>query len=158
MTQRYRLGFGSIAVLVYLLALAGQAALSQEKKPEPKAVEAAKLSGFSDSGSFQLYINEEPLIHCDFTWKDDGTFDNTTVTKAAGQEVRTRFQVACNKEGRWVKVVYTTPGDTIAMQRDGEKMKITSDKNPEGSFPLKPGLLFMENGSPALMSLAIRRL
>ena len=77
-----------------------------EKKPEPKAEPAlpAKLSGFSDSGIFHLYKDEEPIVKCTFTWKEDGSFQNKGVLQYAGQKVETRVNITPDKEGRWSKI------------------------------------------------------
>jgi hypothetical protein len=52
-----------------------------DKKSDAKPADVlpAKLSGFADAGVFNVYKDEERLVHIDFTWKDDGTFENKSV-------------------------------------------------------------------------------
>lgn len=67
----------------------------------PAVVLPAKLSGFSDSGIFHFYVNAEMLIRIQFTWKEDGSFDNKSVMEFAGQKLAMSTTVAPDNDGCW---------------------------------------------------------
>jgi putative CocE/NonD family hydrolase len=142
------------------LVLFAPAALSSppgEKKPEakPAPVLPAKLSGFSDSGTFHLYVNEEPLVKSTFTWKADGSFQNQGVLALGGQKVETHVKIIPDKDGRWSKIEGDSRAGKYLLERDGDKVKQTLKKETK-TFPLKSGAVLFEDFAPALMTQIVR--
>src|SRR5947209_9285971 len=113
-----------------LLALAAApAARPQEPKKtdDPKAKPAdvvpAKLAGFSDAGKFHLYKDEEILVRIDFTWKDDGHFDNKSVLEFGGQKLEMRTTITPAKDGSWSKIEGTSRLGKFSVERAGDQVK-----------------------------------
>ena len=78
-------------------------AKAQEKQTE-KPILPASLAGFSDSGTFYLYKNEERLMTITFTWKADGSFKNDSTLSFAGQTVKQSLTISPDKEGSWTAI------------------------------------------------------
>ena len=68
----------------------------------PVAITLVVLVGFY--GVFHLYKDEEILVRINFTWKDDGSFENKSVLEFAGQKVSGDFTITADKEGYWTKI------------------------------------------------------
>jgi putative CocE/NonD family hydrolase len=128
-----------------------------DRKPatKPDNVLAVKLSGFSDSGRFNLYVAEEILVRINFTWKADGSFENKSVLDFGGQRLAMETAIATDKEGRWTKIDGVSRRGKFSVVREGDKVKRTIGKETK-TFDLKPGTLVFENFAPALMTLLVR--
>jgi uncharacterized protein len=117
----------------------------------------ATLAGFSDQGTFLLYVNEERIGRATFQWKADGTFESSGSMTVAGQSVTGTVAITPDAEGRWIKAVLqenSTP--TRVWQREGSTLSFTSpDKNGSGTWP--PDVLTFETYTPPLISQALRR-
>jgi putative CocE/NonD family hydrolase len=124
-------------------------------KPKPSDVRPAKLAGFSDSGKFHLYKEEEILVRIDFTWKEDGHFVNKGVLELGGQKVESQTTITPGKDGSWTKIEGTSRLGTYSIERDGDKVKRTLGKKTE-TFTLKSGAVLFEDFAPALLSLTVR--
>jgi hypothetical protein len=97
-----------------------------------------KLSGFSDSGLFHFYVNEEMLVRIQFTWKEDGSFDNKSVMELAGQKLEMNTTITPDKEGYWNTIEGTSREGKFHLERMGAKAKSTvADKTK--TFSLKSG-------------------
>jgi putative CocE/NonD family hydrolase len=128
-----------------------------DKKTDPKQAEAlpAKLSGVSDSGLFHFYVNEERLVRIQFTWKEDGSFDNKSVMELAGLKLAMSTTITPDKDGYWNSIEGTSREGKFHLERTAGKVKWTlADKT--GTFALKSGGVLFESFSPALMSLSVR--
>jgi putative CocE/NonD family hydrolase len=151
---------GSSSALLCALAVVPFSARSgppDDKKAQTKPAEVlpAKLSGFSDSGAFNLYKDEERLAHIDFTWKDDGTFENKSVLEFGGQKLNMQIRITPDKEGRWVKIEGTSRAGKFVIEREANKVKRALGKKTK-TFTLKPGAVLFESFAPALMTQVVR--
>jgi putative CocE/NonD family hydrolase len=143
--------------LILVLTVSAGSARPQEKKPDAKPADVlpAKLSGFSDAGTFNLFKDEERLARIEFTWKGDGTFDNKSVLELAGQKLEMQLHVTPDKDGRWARIEGVGRAGKFTIEREGDKVKRTmGDKSK--TFALKNGALLFENFAPALLSQAVR--
>src|SRR5262249_41400891 len=122
---------------------------------KPAEALPAKVSGFADSGAFNLYKDEERLAHIDFTWKDDGTFDNKSVLEFGGQKLDMQIRITPDKDGRWAKIEGTSRAGKVTMEREADKVKRTLGEKTK-TFALKPGAVLFESFAPALMSQIVR--
>ena len=126
--SRRCLGFAfALFCALAVVPLAAGSEPPDEKNSDAKPAEAlpAKLSGFSDAGAFDLYKSEERLAHIDFTWKDDGTFENKSVLEFGGQKLDMHFRITPDKDGRWTKIDGTGRGGKFTVEREGGKVKRT---------------------------------
>jgi len=114
------------------------------------------LAGFSDQGSFVLFVNEERVGKLTFQWKADGTFDAKVSLSTAGQTISGTVALTPDAEGRWIKATVEDPANKRAWEREGSTITLTSpEKNAKGMFP--EGVLTFETYTPPLISQALRR-
>jgi putative CocE/NonD family hydrolase len=151
--------------LLVVLALAGTAqplwSAAQEDQAKGQKEEAGKpvlpdsLTGFSDSGTFHLYKNEERLMTITFTWTADGSFQNNSTLSVAGQTVKQSLTIRPDKDGLWATIKHTSPkGDVDIVREGGVAKQTTSGKTV--TINLKQGTTLFENYAPALLSQALR--
>jgi putative CocE/NonD family hydrolase len=116
----------------------------------------ATLAGFSDDGSFLLYLNEERVGRLTFQWKADGTFESKGVLSLGGQSLSGSMVITPDAEGRWTKAVLEDPSHKTVWEREGKSYTFTSpDMSGNGKWP--EDVLTFETWSPPLISLALRR-
>jgi hypothetical protein len=146
---------GSLSAVYGLAQPEGKAKGDKKLDPNPAVVLPAKLSGFSDSGLFHFYVNEEMLIRIQFTWKEDGSFDNKSVMELAGQKIAMSTTVTPDKDGCWKTIVGTSREGKFHLERMADKVKRTLVDKTD-TFALKSGTVLFESFAPALMSLSVR--
>jgi putative CocE/NonD family hydrolase len=118
----------------------------------------ATLAGFSDSGTFAIYANEDRLGTLAFEWKPNGSFEAKVVIAIDKQEAVSTVSLTPDAEGRWVKAVLRGLRDstTTTWESDGKTLHFTSsDTNGKGDWPLDS--LTFEGYTPPLMTQALRR-
>jgi putative CocE/NonD family hydrolase len=115
----------------------------------------ASMAGFSDSGTFGLYVNEEKLATITFTWKADGTFENQGTLTFAGQIVKQALKIKPDGDGRFLTITQESPRGDVSLVREGGVVRKTS-KGKTVTINLKPGTILFENFSPALVSQAVK--
>jgi uncharacterized protein len=116
----------------------------------------APLSGFSDQGTFLLYLNEEQPGRLTFQWKPDGHFESSSALKIGGQSYRSTLAVTPDAEGRWIRSVYEDSHGKTVVERKGADITISAhDKKGQGKMP--DDMLVFQDHSPALISHALRR-
>ena len=135
--------------ILFWLAIAVLAAAPAWSQPAP-------LSGFSDAGSFAIFVNEERVVTHTFQWKTDGTFESKTVTSVAGQTAESTLTITPDAEGRWIAAVVETAAGNIVMKRDGSEVTMTVRDKPT-TLHLKEDALTFQGTSLALISQALRR-
>ncbi len=113
------------------------------------------LSGPADEGSYRLYVNEEPVVTSQFTWKSDGSFSADNVMSLAGQSVKTSLEIEVDPQGGWIGIRMETPAGPVNVAREDSVARITF-KDKTSTVNLKPGTILFENFTPALMALAVR--
>jgi uncharacterized protein len=147
----------SLLCLLTIVLISAQAKSQDDKKPQkkPEEIRVARLSGFNDSGVFHLYVNEERLARIDFTWNDDGTFDNKSVLEFGGQKLDMHMLITPDKDGRWVKIEGVYRAGKFLIERHEDKVKRTLDKKTK-TFDLKNGAVLFESFAPALITQTIR--
>jgi putative CocE/NonD family hydrolase len=114
------------------------------------------LSGFSDSGTFGIYKNEERLAVIDFRWQEDGSYENKAVLSLAGQTVKMALKITPDKDGRWLKIADDGPRGPATVEREGSVAKRTF-QGKTTTTNLRPDTTIFDNMSPALLSQAIRQ-
>jgi len=126
-----------------------------EAKPAAEVV-PAKVSGYSDSGTFHVYKDEEIVVRINFTWKPDGSFENKSVLEIGGQKVETNTTITADKDGHWTTIEGTARIlGKFKLEREADKANQTLDKKSK-SFALKSGAVLFDDFSPALMSMSVR--
>jgi putative CocE/NonD family hydrolase len=126
-----------------------------EKKEADKPVLTASLAGFSDSGNFHLYKNEERLATISFTWKTDGALECQSTLSFGGQTVKQTISITPDKEGRWTTIKQNTPQGEITLVREGGIAKRTI-KGKTITVNLKNDQVLFDTFCPALMTQALR--
>jgi putative CocE/NonD family hydrolase len=153
----------ALVAILGLAVLAAPRAGAQDKPAkkdaEPPKKEApalpASLAGFTDSGTFHIYKDEDRLVTIEFTWKPDGTYENKSALSFAGQTVNQSFTVTPDKDGRWEKVEMKSPaGDARLVRREGVAERTAKDKTT--AIKLQANAVLFENYAPALISQAVR--
>jgi putative CocE/NonD family hydrolase len=156
-TRWRRWSAGALVCLVALFTSFTSSKPADAKKPDakPADVQPAKLSGFSDSGVFHLYANEERLAKITFTWKE-GSYESKSVLEFAGQKLSMNVTITPDKEGSWSKMEgVTRSGKKFLLERAGDKVKRTIGDKTD-TFPLQAGAVLFESFSPALVSQTVR--
>jgi putative CocE/NonD family hydrolase len=143
------------APAVFPLAARPEPPDDKKSDTKPADVLPAKLSGFSDSGAFDVYQIEDRLAHIDFTWQDDGTFENKGVLEFAGQKLDVQIRITPDKDGRWAKIEGTSRAGKFTMEREADKVKRTLGEKTK-TFDLKPGAVLFDSFAPALMTQVVR--
>ena len=116
----------------------------------------ATLAGFSDEGSFVLYVNEERVGSLTFQWKADGTFESKGSLIIAGQSVTGTMAVTPDIEGRWIKALLEDATRTRVWEREGSTITFTSpNRKGKGTWP--EDVLTFQTYTPPLISQALRR-
>ena len=113
------------------------------------------ISGFADEGTYRLFVNEEPIVTQDFTWKEDGSFQGKYVLSMGGQSVTSSIEIATDPQGLWTEIKMETPQGPVTVVREDSTARITH-KDEVSTVNLKKGTILFENFTPALMSLAVR--
>jgi putative CocE/NonD family hydrolase len=149
-----------LCALAFLtVCLVGAKSLPQDQKKDetkPAEVIPAKVSGYSDSGTFHLYKDEEILVRINFTWKEDGSFENKSVMELAGQKLETDTNIRADKDGHWTTIEGTARFiGKFKVEREANKAKVTLAKKSE-TVPLKTGMVLYEDMAPALISMSVR--
>ena len=141
-----------------LLALALVAARGQEAT-QPTSAPAGlpvSLAGFTDEGTFFLFVNEERIATLETQWKSDGSLENSSTIAMAGQTVTRRMTITPDQDGRWKRITADSPAGPITLERDGTTARRTI-KEKVDTLEMKAGTVLFENMTPALMSLAVRQ-
>lgn len=129
----------------------------QQQGPPKKEAPAvpATLAGFSDAGTFYIFKGEERIVTVDFTWKDDGSFENRSTLTLGGQTVKTSFTITPDRQGRWDQVEMKSPaGDVKLVRKDGSVAVTAQGKTTTAK--LRADHLLFENFAPALMTQGIK--
>jgi putative CocE/NonD family hydrolase len=113
-----------------------------------------RINVLADSGSYTLYVNEEPLVKGTYTWSQDGSFSEHYALSTAGQTVKASLKITPDSTGHWKTMTMESPQGLITVAREGWKARISSPKST-ATVDLKPGTILFENFSPALMSQAV---
>jgi uncharacterized protein len=116
----------------------------------------ASLSGFSDEGTFFLYLNEERIAKLTFQWKPDGAFESKVILSLAGQSSPGAVTLTPDAEGRWIKVVRENDLGKSVFQREDNTFTVTLPGGA-GNGTMPENLLTFEDYSPALISQALLR-
>jgi putative CocE/NonD family hydrolase len=128
-----------------LIALVAESAFAQPQG----------LFGFSDKGTFVLYLNEERAGRISFEWKADGSFVSTTVLTIGEPESRS-LVITSDRTGRWARSAFEDRHGRTLIERDGADVTISSPgKTGHGRLP--EDMLLFEETAPALISQALRR-
>ena len=109
------------------------------------------ISGFEDSGTFLLYINEEPVGTIDFTWSKDGAFANHLSLSLGGQVNTVDTLVKPDDQGAWKTIEMKTSAGTVQMEREGRLVKKTF-RDETSTVNLEEKSLLYDNYGPALMT------
>src|SRR5262249_27973862 len=89
----------------------------------------ARLSGFSDEGTFAIYKDEDRLVTMNLVWRKDGAVENKVVITMAGQTVTHTMKITPDKEGCWAKIELVSPrGPMTFERRDNVSRKTFKDK------------------------------
>lgn len=151
------------AALLAVLCFAKATAADDKpaESPKEKTVLPATLAGFSDSGNFSLYKDEDRIVSETFSWKPDGNFDSHYTISSGGQSIKVSVKIEPDKEGYWKTITNESPTGTVTVRREGGSATRTIDskatnKTTTTTLKLKPGIVLFENFSPALMSQAVR--
>jgi putative CocE/NonD family hydrolase len=120
---------------------------------QPAALPAT-MAGFSDKGTFGLFVNEDQIATIDFQWQADGSFTNTCTIAMAGQSVTQTLRITPGADGRFQEIVDDVPTGSITLERDGGTVTRTHEGKTD-TLRMKPGAVLFENLSPALMSQAV---
>lgn len=141
-----------LAVASMSLVILAERGLAGEEISSPELT--LPLNVLQDEGSFTFYLNEEVLIRGGFEWRTDGSYTGDYNITMAGQTVSATMDIKVDDKGYWTAISMTTPQGPVGVVREGDKAKITTDKEVR-TVDLRPGTLLFENFSPALMSQAI---
>lgn len=145
-------------VLAVCLGFAASWAWAEDppkKKAEKTPALPASLAGFTDSGTFYLYKDQDRLVTMSFTWKPDGSFESNSELTLGGASVKESTAVTPDKDGRWEKIVIkSATGDTTVVRKGGVAERTYKGKTT--TVEVKPNAVLFANFSPALMSLAVR--
>src|SRR5947209_1836696 len=108
-------------------ALASEEQPKEQKKRDPMQADVlpAKLSGFSDSGTFHCYFNEEVLVRIQFTWKENGSVDNKSVMEFAGQKLAMNTTITSDKDGYWDIIEGSSREGKFNLKRTAGKVEST---------------------------------
>jgi putative CocE/NonD family hydrolase len=138
-----------LAVVLPAAGARGAAVADADTTPGP-----VPLSGFSDEGSFTLYVNEEAIVTQSFTWTEDGSYWGEYTLAMAGQEATTEMTIAVDETGLWTEISMDAPTGPVSIVRDGGVGYIIREGDTS-TVELKPQTVLFENFNPALMSLAV---
>lgn len=154
---RFRPKFCTIGLLAAAVAFAGPVQAQEEGAVTEGPV---SMGGREDAGSFTVYKNEEPIITMEFTWASDGTYEGVSTIQIAGQKAEFKLHIEPGDDGRWHRIMYSSPVADVFATRDGAKCQYQGKDKSNGkahsqSFDLQPAHVLFENFSPALMALAL---
>jgi putative CocE/NonD family hydrolase len=161
MNRQFRL-FLSLFVFLALTSFPLQAQEKAEEKETIPDEEAAKLaydlpmSGHEDAGVFELYVNEEPVGTCDFTWEKSGKFRNRFTLSLGGQTVKTETEIVPDSRGVWQKIEARSPAGELLVEREGRLVR-TSFRDQKSTLQLAANTILFENYSPPLLRLLLDR-
>jgi len=137
-------------------------AKAEEKEKQIPDEEAAKLpydfslAGYEDSGTFQLYVNEEPLGTLEFKWEKSGRFTNRFTLSLAGQTVKTETDITPDAKGVWQKAEIRSPAGNMILERQGRLVTRTF-REEKATLQLAENSMPFENSSPALVKVLLDR-
>ena len=146
-----------------VLTLTGVASQGQESTPpaasQPASAPAGlpvSLAGFTEEGTFYLFVNEERIVTIETQWKPDGRVESTNTLAVGGQSVTRKMEITPDTDGRWQHITMDSPLGPITLEREGTTARRTI-KEKVDTLEMKAGTVLFENMTPALMSLAVRQ-
>jgi uncharacterized protein len=155
------------ALLLAACGLLGQrptdrAALRRPASIPPAAAVAAAdlpepLAGFSDEGTFRLYVQGTPIAATTFRWSTDGRFRGRTTTTVGGESVESKVEVSPGKDGRWRTIRLTSPAATVDVSREHNQATVVSG-GKGAILDLPATSVLWEDSSPPLLTTWLRRL
>jgi putative CocE/NonD family hydrolase len=150
--KQKRLSFAFRSLLVVLLVLTN--IIASEVKAQNDNQYTYPMHVMQDEGKFTYYVNEEFVGVSDSKWNEDGSFENKSILKIGGQEIKGSMKIKVDENGHWTSVTMDTPRGLVEIGRSGASVEIRlgEEVNP---LNLKPRTFVMEDMSPALMSQAV---
>ncbi len=116
----------------------------------------ASLAGFSDSGNFDLYLNEESIGRIECTWRPDGSLQTVSTLSLGGQSITRKLELTPDEEGRWRTINMDALLGKLTLERDGTVARRSMAGEDEiVTLKMKPGTILWENMTPILVSHAV---
>ena len=113
---------------------------------------AAPVAGFADSGSFTIYVNEEPIIKSTFDWKADGSFTGNSVLAVGGQEVSFKVSITAGEDGHWKRIRVEAPQGNGNLHNKKDKIILADDEGTGRPLDAKAGSVLWFDYQPVFVS------
>jgi putative CocE/NonD family hydrolase len=124
--------------------------LQEEVKPLP-------ISGFEESGTFKLIVQDTEIGLIEYNLTADGQYDRKFVLSMGGQKAEYKIKIHSNPEGEWESMEIVAPTETVSVKRLADKVEYHLEKKGETySVQLVDNHILYDNYGPVFESLMLR--
>ncbi len=143
--------FKSLFILIFILSISiAVFAAEEEIKPLP-------ISGFEDSGTFKLIVQDSEIGLIQYSLKADGSYTRKFIISMAGQKAEYNFQIFPDKNGAWESMNIEAPTETVSVKRLLDKAEYHLKKKGETySVKLIDRHILYDNYGPVFESFMLK--
>jgi len=122
----------------------------EEVKPLP-------ISGFEDTGTFKLIVQDTEVGKIEYTLTPDGHYKRKFVISMAGQTAEYTMEVTSNATGEWESMEIIVPTEAVTIKRLNDKAEYHLEKKDETySVDLKDNHILYDNYGPVFEGLMLK--
>jgi putative CocE/NonD family hydrolase len=122
-----------------------------------EAVKPLPISGFEDSGTFKLIVQDTEIGLIQYSLTADGQYDRKFILSMGGQEAENDIKIRSNPEGEWESMEIVVPTETVSVKRLADKAEYHLEKKGETySVKMTDNHILYDNYGPVFESLMIK--
>lgn len=115
------------------------------------------ISGFEDSGTYKLIVQDTEIGKMEFTLTPDGQYKRKFTISMAGQTAEFFMEVASNAAGEWESIRITAPTETVTVKHLANKAEYHLEKKDETySVELKNDHILYDNYGPVFEGIMLK--
>ncbi len=124
--------------------------LGEEVKPLP-------ISGFEESGTFKLIVQDTEIALIHYSLTLDGQYTRKFIISMAGQKAEYDIQISSDPSGEWESMKIIAPTETVTVKRLEDKAEYHLEKKGETySINLTDKHILYDNYGPVFESLMLK--
>ncbi len=120
-------------------------------------VKSLPISGFEDSGTFKLIVQDTEIGLIKFSLSPDGQYTRKFILSMGGQKAEYDMKISFNSAGEWESMEVIAPTERITVKRFPDKAEYHLEKKGETySVDLTDKHILYDNYGPVFESLMLR--
>lgn len=142
----------ALLIIIILILIIGVSVFSYGVQVKPLS-----LSGFEDSGTFKLFVQDTEIGQIQFSLSSDGRYTRKFILSMGGQKAEYDMKITPNTEGEWESIGLVTPTETVTVKRHLGKAEYHLAKKGETySVDLTDKHILYDNYGPVFESFMIK--